>query len=79
MDMLIIVPPPGRFSAEIKPPCAWTTAYDFAFVSGEAMATTTAIADEYLEAVRKAGGDAQPNYSSMEGYLAAKVLAGRIP
>jgi branched-chain amino acid transport system substrate-binding protein len=37
--------------------------------------TTTAIADEYLEAVRKAGGDAQPNYSSMEGYLAAKVLA----
>ncbi len=37
--------------------------------------TTTAISDEYLEAVRKAGGDAQPNYSSMEGYLAAKVLA----
>ena len=36
---------------------------------------TTAIADEYLEAVRKAGADAQPNYSSMEGYLAAKVLA----
>jgi branched-chain amino acid transport system substrate-binding protein len=25
--------------------------------------------------VRKAGGDAQPNYSSMEGYLAAKVFA----
>ena len=38
-------------------------------------ATTTAIADEYLEAVRKAGGDATPNYSSMEGYLAAKVFA----
>jgi len=38
-------------------------------------ATTTAIADEYLDAVRKAGGDARPNYSSMEGYLAAKVLA----
>ena len=37
--------------------------------------TTTAIADEYLQAVHKAGGDAQPNYSSMEGYLAAKVLA----
>jgi len=37
--------------------------------------TTTAISREYLEAVRKAGGDAQPNYSSMEGYLAAKVLA----
>jgi branched-chain amino acid transport system substrate-binding protein len=25
--------------------------------------------------VRKVGGDAQPNYSSMEGYLAAKVFA----
>ncbi len=37
--------------------------------------TTTAIAREYLDAVKKAGGDAQPNYSSMEGYLAAKVLA----
>ncbi|WP_280154331.1 ABC transporter substrate-binding protein [Piscinibacter sp. XHJ-5] len=38
-------------------------------------ATTTPISREYLEAVRKAGGDAKPNYSSMEGYLAAKVLA----
>jgi branched-chain amino acid transport system substrate-binding protein len=37
--------------------------------------TTTPISREYLDAVRKAGGDAQPNYSSMEGYLAAKVLA----
>jgi len=37
--------------------------------------TTTPISREYLEAVRKAGGDAKPNYSSMEGYLAAKVLA----
>jgi ABC-type branched-subunit amino acid transport system substrate-binding protein len=37
--------------------------------------TTTAISREYLDAVRKAGGDATPNYSSMEGYLAAKVLA----
>ncbi len=37
--------------------------------------TTTGISREYLDAVRKAGGDAQPNYSSMEGYLAAKVLA----
>ena len=37
--------------------------------------TTSAISREYLEAVRKAGGDAQPNYSSMEGYLAAKVFA----
>jgi branched-chain amino acid transport system substrate-binding protein len=36
--------------------------------------TTTAIAREYRDAVRKAGGGAQPNYSSMEGYLAAKVL-----
>ena len=37
--------------------------------------TTTAISREYLDAVRKAGGDARPNYSSMEGYLAAKVFA----
>lgn len=37
--------------------------------------TTTAISREYLDAVAKAGGDAQPNYSSMEGYLAAKVFA----
>jgi len=37
--------------------------------------STTAIAREYLDAVKKAGGDAQPNYSSMEGYLAAKVFA----
>ena len=36
--------------------------------------TTTAISREYLEAVHKAGGDAVPNYSSMEGYLAAKVF-----
>jgi ABC-type branched-subunit amino acid transport system substrate-binding protein len=47
--------------------------------------TTTGIAREYLDAVARAGGDAQPNYSSMEGYLAAKVLtegfrrAGRNP
>jgi branched-chain amino acid transport system substrate-binding protein len=37
--------------------------------------TTTAISREYLEAVHKAGSDAVPNYSSMEGYLAAKVFA----
>ena len=37
--------------------------------------TTTSISREYLDAVKRAGGDAQPNYSSMEGYLAAKVLA----
>jgi len=43
------------------------------------------ISREYLDAVRKAGGDATPNYSSMEGYLAARVFteglrrAGRNP
>ena len=37
--------------------------------------TTTQISREYLDAVAKAGSDAQPNYSSMEGYLAAKVFA----
>jgi branched-chain amino acid transport system substrate-binding protein len=37
--------------------------------------TTTPISREYLEAVRKAGGDTAPNYSSMEGYIAAKVVA----
>ncbi len=37
--------------------------------------TTTAISREYLEAVAKAGPEATPNYSSMEGYLAAKVFA----
>ncbi|MDP9044689.1 MAG: ABC transporter substrate-binding protein [Pseudomonadota bacterium] len=37
--------------------------------------TTSAIAREYLDAVTKAGGGAQPNYSSMEGYVAAKVFA----
>jgi branched-chain amino acid transport system substrate-binding protein len=36
--------------------------------------TTTAITREYLEAVQRTGGDARPNYSSMEGYLAAKVF-----
>lgn len=37
--------------------------------------TTTAIAREYLDAVGKAGNGATPNYSSIEGYLAAKVFA----
>jgi ABC-type branched-subunit amino acid transport system substrate-binding protein len=37
--------------------------------------TTTPISREYLDAVAKAGPDAQPNYSSMEGYLSAKVFA----
>ncbi|HEX6362132.1 MAG TPA: ABC transporter substrate-binding protein [Albitalea sp.] len=47
--------------------------------------TTTPISREYLDAVAKAGGNAKPNYSSMEGYLAAKVMveglrrAGRTP
>ena len=37
--------------------------------------TTTEISREYLDAVRKTGGEARPNYSGMEGYLAAKVFA----
>jgi ABC-type branched-subunit amino acid transport system substrate-binding protein len=35
----------------------------------------TVLSREYLDAVKKAGGGATPNYSSMEGYLAAKVFA----
>ena len=34
-----------------------------------------AIAREFVDAVKKAGGEAQANFSSMEGYLAAKVFA----
>ena len=34
-----------------------------------------AIAREFVDAVRKAGGEHSANFSSMEGYLAAKVLA----
>jgi ABC-type branched-subunit amino acid transport system substrate-binding protein len=37
--------------------------------------STTPISREYLDAVKRAGGDVVPNYSGMEGYLAAKVLA----
>jgi ABC-type branched-subunit amino acid transport system substrate-binding protein len=37
--------------------------------------TTTPIAREYLAAVRRSGGTLQPNYSGMEGFLSAKVLA----
>jgi ABC-type branched-subunit amino acid transport system substrate-binding protein len=33
------------------------------------------IAREYLAAVQRAGADNKPNYSSMEGYVAAKVFA----
>jgi branched-chain amino acid transport system substrate-binding protein len=36
--------------------------------------TTLPITREYLAAVRSAGGDATPNYSSIEGYIAAKVF-----
>ncbi len=36
--------------------------------------TARPIAREFVEAVKKAGGDAQANFSSMEGYLAAKVF-----
>jgi branched-chain amino acid transport system substrate-binding protein len=36
--------------------------------------TTTAISREYLDAVRSAGGDTQPNYSGIEGYILAKVM-----
>jgi len=45
----------------------------------------TALAREYLAAVQRAGGDNKPNYSSMEGYVAAKLFveglrrAGRSP
>ena len=37
--------------------------------------TTAAISREYRTAVKRAGGDATLNYSSMEGYVGAKVLA----
>jgi len=36
--------------------------------------TTTAISREYLDAVHRAGGGAMPNYSSMEGYVCAKIF-----
>ena len=38
------------------------------------MSARRPIAREFVEAVKKAGGDAQANFSSMEGYLAAKVF-----
>lgn len=37
--------------------------------------TVRPIAREFIDAVHKAGGDYQVNYSSIEGYLAAKVFA----
>ena len=33
------------------------------------------ISREFVAAARQAGGQVHPNYSSMEGYLAAKVFA----
>jgi branched-chain amino acid transport system substrate-binding protein len=36
--------------------------------------TTLPITREYLDAVHRAGGDAVPNYSSIEGYVCAKVF-----
>ncbi len=36
--------------------------------------TTTPISREYLDAVQRAGGNNQPNYSSIEGYICAKVF-----
>ena len=37
--------------------------------------TTTGIAREYLDAVKRSGSKNPPNYSSMEGYVAARVFA----
>ncbi len=37
--------------------------------------TTTGIARDYLDALRRAGGSNPPNYSSIEGYVAARVFA----
>ena len=36
--------------------------------------TTMGITREYLQALRQAGGTDKPNYSSMEGYVAARVF-----
>lgn len=36
--------------------------------------TTTGIARDYLDAVKRGGGGNPPNYSAMEGYVAARVL-----
>lgn len=48
-------------------------------------APTTPISSEFLDALAKSAGDAKPNYSSIEGYMVAKVFceglkrAGRNP
>ena len=36
---------------------------------------TSPLAREYLDALRRAGGELQPDYTSMEGYVAARVFA----
>ena len=36
--------------------------------------TTHPLAREFLDAIKKSGGTVQPNYSSMEGYLAARIF-----
>ncbi len=36
---------------------------------------TSPIAREYLDALKRAGGELQPDYTSIEGYIAAKVFA----
>lgn len=36
--------------------------------------TARPISREFVDAIKKAGGDAQANFSSMEGYLAAKLV-----
>jgi branched-chain amino acid transport system substrate-binding protein len=38
-------------------------------------APTSSVTSEFLEAITKSGGDTKPNYSTMEGYMAAKVFA----
>ena len=37
-------------------------------------ASPVPIVREYLDAIKATGGEAKPNYSSMEGYIAARVL-----
>ena len=36
--------------------------------------TTHPLAREFLDAIKKSGATVQPNFSSMEGYLAARVF-----
>ena len=49
---------------------------DFEFAAlYAAQRTLPPVAREFIAAVQKAGGDASANYSSMEGFVAAKVFA----